>query len=449
MVVSRRLAAAAAVVLLTTACSTSSPAPTPATTSTAGSRGVIVTSRSPTPSTAAAGRASIAVSPATSLYDQPVAVTISGLPRGAAVSVTARATDSGGAVWKSTAEFTADARGRVSLSQPAADGSDYTGSNDMGLFVNMSSATSPATIFAPADINGFPIDVQAVVAGKVVAQAVVRRVGAQSAGVRKTRETVAATGIYGTLFMPRTVTPDKPALVLLGGSEGGLATAYVASLLAARGYPSLALAYFKEPGLPAELSNIPLEYFVKGITLLAAQPGVDRTKIIVYGVSRGSEAALLLGAHFPTLVHGVVAGSPSAVVFGSLPEGHAAWTLSGKALPFASDSDFDSGDPDPADAPKSVIPVEQIKGPIFTICGGSDALWHSCGYAAAITARLNAHHVSYPRTALVYPNAGHLVGGMNVFSDMSGTEGHGGTVNANAMGSADGYFKLLSWLAHQ
>ena len=84
--------------------------------------------------------------------------------------------------------------------------------------------------------------------------------------------------------------------------------------------------------------------------------------------------------------------------------------------------DYNSGDPHPADAPNSVIPVEQIKGPIFTVCGELDALWHSCGYSAAITARLTAHHVSYPRTALEYPDAGHLVGGLDIF--LNTTEFH-------------------------
>jgi hypothetical protein len=52
-----------------------------------------------------------------------------------------------------------------------------------------------------------------------------------------------------------------PPVLVFGGSGGGLMTS--AALLAARGYPSLALAYFKAPGLPQTLHNIPLEYFAK------------------------------------------------------------------------------------------------------------------------------------------------------------------------------------------
>ena len=87
-----------------------------------------------------------------------------------------------------------------------------------------------------------------------------------------------------------------------------------AALLAARGYPSLALAYFKAPGLPQTLRDIPLEYFTSALEVLRAQPGVDPDHVLVAGDSRGGEAALLLGAHFPQLVNGVIAGVPSSVV---------------------------------------------------------------------------------------------------------------------------------------
>ena len=44
---------------------------------------------------------------------------------------------------------------------------------------------------------------------------------------------------------------------MFGGSEGGLSGVVIeaAALLAARGYPALALAYFHEPGLPPTLTT--------------------------------------------------------------------------------------------------------------------------------------------------------------------------------------------------
>ena len=58
-------------------------------------------------------------------------------------------------------------------------------------------------------------------------------------------------------------------------------------------------------------------------------------------MSRGSEAALLLGAYFPQLVNGVIAGVPSSVVNPGWPDtSQPAWTLGGRPLPAVSPSEF-------------------------------------------------------------------------------------------------------------
>src|SRR5206468_319668 len=109
---------------------------------------------------------------------------------------------------------------------------------------------------------------------------------------------------------------EKRALVLVGGSEGGL-SAYVSAIavhLAAHGYPVLALAYFGSPGLPATLARIPLEYFARGLHWLGERPEVDAHRIDAFGISRGSEAAQLVAIHWPSVVHGVVLGVPSDTV---------------------------------------------------------------------------------------------------------------------------------------
>src|SRR5262249_19737073 len=69
----------------------------------------------------------------------------------------------------------------------------------------------------------------------------------------------AQTGLSGQFFDPHASTP-RPAVVVIGGSLGGLTSHYAPALLASHGYPVLLLAYFGEPGLPAELHDIPLEY---------------------------------------------------------------------------------------------------------------------------------------------------------------------------------------------
>jgi predicted permease len=58
------------------------------------------------------GQASISVSPLAPLVDQPVAVTVQGLPAGARTTLTARARDTDGITWSATAQFTATSAGR-------------------------------------------------------------------------------------------------------------------------------------------------------------------------------------------------------------------------------------------------------------------------------------------------------------------------------------------------
>ncbi|MBM4329855.1 MAG: hypothetical protein FJ117_01300 [Deltaproteobacteria bacterium] len=61
--------------------------------------------------------------------------------------------------------------------------------------------------------------------------------------------------------------PKKLGVLVIGGSEGGKPE-YLARPIAARGFPVLALAYFKVPGTPEYLDMIPLEYFDKPIEWL-------------------------------------------------------------------------------------------------------------------------------------------------------------------------------------
>jgi hypothetical protein len=88
-------------------------------------------------------------------------------------------------------------------------------------------------------------------------------------------------------------------VLVLSGSGRGLTTSYAAAVLAAHGYPSLALAYFTVPGLPKTLHNIPLGYFAKALGCCGPSPAWIPRHVLVSGVSRGGEAALLLGASFP------------------------------------------------------------------------------------------------------------------------------------------------------
>jgi dienelactone hydrolase len=196
-----------------------------------------------------------------------------------------------------------------------------------------------------------------------------------------TTETTGFTGLY----LAPTGIEGRPPVVILGGAGGGLPLPVDALFLAGRGYPVLALAYFREQGLPQTLSKIPLEHFERALAWVNRRPQADGRGVVVWGISRGSEAALLLGVHYPRLVRAVVALVPSNVVH--CADGGCAgpaWTLGGRGLPFTRQFD----EPQPTDEPRSVIAVERIRGPVLAVCGGRDSVWDSCPHSEASAERL-------------------------------------------------------------
>ena len=255
----------------------------------------------------------------------------------------------------------------------------------------------------------------------------VRRTGshgaAPPAGV--TRIDVRDKGLYGELYLPAHDKP-LPAIILLGGSEGGLdIISGMAVGFAKLGYATLALAYWAEEGLPESLELVPLEYFDSAVDWLKARPDVDRRAIGAIGWSRGSEAVLLLGARNHD-VRAVVAVSPSGVVWRGLDsanpaEGQSAWTAVGRPLAYLTPSAEDYRPNAPmrpifskvlsqADShPEVAIPVERINGPVLLISGRDDNLWPSTDMADRVIARLKKAKFRHDATHLAYDGAGHAV----------------------------------------
>lgn len=227
-------------------------------------------------------------------------------------------------------------------------------------------------------------------------------------------------------------------MLIFGGSEGGMSEKFTAALLASHGYPTLAIAYFNYPGLPASLRDIPLEYFATAARLLSGQPSVDPAHVVAIGYSRGSETALLLAQDFPDLVHGAVLYAPSAQVNPSFPDPSGnAWTRGG------------------APVPQTTIPIDHIDGPVLAIAGADDQLWPSAPWAEQIARELDQTHNPYPHRALIYPQAGHGVGtfpylaaGTHSIQPVTGTRiNDGGTRPGNATARAQGWPQTLTLIA--
>ena len=146
--------------------------------------------------------------------------------------------------------------------------------------------------------------------------------------------TLTLNGLVGGYAWPTDVSARGPAVLLLGGGEGGVANLLDQATIAGVGIPVLALAYFKAPGLPSALRQIPLEYFRTAIAWLGRQHQVDPKRVVVVGGSRGGEAALLVASSFPAMVAGVAAQVPPNVALCNFPGtcDTSAWTLHGRPI---------------------------------------------------------------------------------------------------------------------
>jgi dienelactone hydrolase len=387
----------------------------------------------------------VTVTPKASLADQPVHVVVRGLAPGQQVTIGLNSTDGKDVPWSSKAVFRSDSSGVVDLGTASAISGSYTGVNPMGLIEAMQPVTAQSVRYIWSLRLGLSFQVTVTENGATVAAGAFTR-ALSAAGVTLTDETIAGTGFYGQFWPPPAGTAPHPAVLEFGGSGGGLGGQLVGAGLASAGYPTLDIAYFGEPGLPSTLKDIPLEYFEKALRWLARQPGVLPHEIYVSGVSRGSEAALLLGVYYPNLVHGVIASSPDDVSRCSYPGcTGAAWTLNGKPLPYTTNLDTDPGS-NPA-----VIPVQKIRGPVLFDCGTDDNVWFSCNHAQ-YSYNLAAG-TPYPRVLYRYTGAGHDAGSLFPYQPVSSglaasdAAGQGDTALANDDADARLWPELLGFLA--
>jgi len=352
----------------------------------------------------------------------------------------------------SRARLHADSAGRIDVSVAESLDGTYTGIDPMGLFwsVQPDSAVpqDPILDSLPPLAPPAPLvyGIMLIVDARVVASA---RASRLMLSPRVTRTAVNADGLVGAFFRP--VDWRAGAAVLsIGGSEGGLESAsHRTMLLAAHGYAALALAYFRVAGTPAQLIEIPLEYFERALTWLRGQPGVDARRVAILGVSRGSEPALLLAGR-DTMLGAVVAYAPSAVIWPGLDRSardlgiqRAAWTLSRKPIPFARGK-ADSILSDSSAMRGAAIPVERSRAPILLVSGQDDQLAPSSRMAAMLVERAKAQNPAARIESAAYPETGHSIVApyLPVFPRTS----LGGRPRGIARADQDSWRRLLSFL---
>ncbi len=241
-------------------------------------------------------------------------------------------------------------------------------------------------------------------------------------------------GFYGELFRPEEDKYPGKALICFSGSDGGIELAQMlAEVYQSHGLTTLALAYVLEEGLPKQFSKVPIEPLEAAAGRLH---DMGYQKVGLWGISKGSELALLAGSLLPGLVNAVIAVSPMNTVcqgFGKekgiafLPG--SSWTFHGEEVPYTpyETEKFPLGqilkksiqkkdvtmyelylplvqNPNP----EAVIQVEKITGPILLISSKMDNMWPSEPASEQIMKRLKEHNFAYEYRHLSYDYGGHM-----------------------------------------
>ena len=204
----------------------------------------------------------------------------------------------------------------------------------------------------------------------------------------------------------------------LVGSGGGLLE-WRASLLASRGFATLALAHWGYDDLPEPLTVLDLDYFEEAATLLNCHSKVQSGRVGIVGHSKGGELALMLAAHSSHLVQAVVAISPPNLIVvcpvkvkGRLVE----QVDDKKRTKETADGDLIMRDRVPPEFKLNVhasssayIPVENINCPVLIVCGKEDQALEAEYMAECIYQRMASNGKGSLCTVLSYDGAGHIL----------------------------------------
>ncbi|XP_003785225.1 acyl-coenzyme A amino acid N-acyltransferase 2 [Otolemur garnettii] len=361
----------------------------------------------------------LTATPASALADEPVHIRVTGLPPFQVVTLKASLKDDKGDLFQSKAFYRANEAGEVDLEQAPALGGDYVGVHPMGLFWSL----KPEKAFwrlLKHDVLNTPFWVTLDVYDSICSQysAIIQPSASQVvqrwfSGPGVQRKQIREGRVRGALFLPPGEGPFLGVIDLFG-AIGGLVE-FRASLLAARGFAVLALAYFDYEDLPEELLEVDLEYFEEAANLLLAHPKIQRPGIGVISMCKGAEIALAMACYLKqavaivcingfTAVMGVPLRYKDLVVTPIRPEMERVQVHASGALSYC----HCYGDPRDKLNGQSVLPVEKAQSRLLFIVGEDDEFIRSKLYAEQAMDRLRSHGRSHGRV-LVYPSAGHLI----------------------------------------
>jgi len=354
-------------------------------------------------------------------HDQEIRVLIEGLKPNERVTLRVDLSE-----FTSWGTFWADAKGQVDNWSQAPFSGTYFSIDPDGFFWSMlrrNAVKSDPTKLIFTVLRG---------STPIAATTVVRFYVDPKVGVQKIRED----GLYADLHRPSSISDWRnPVVIVLGGMEGGIVEASkIAAYFAARGYPALAMAYFRADSLPGTLARIPVESVSRAMDWLSKQPGL-RKEYVLYGKSRGGELALA-AASKDARVKGVIAigASPLSLCAGKDSTGRdiPSLTFNGEPIPFLPCSDSrprieidasgrsivhnvtaiqqDLAKFDSMTLNSLLIPIEKIAGPVLFLSGAEDQVWPACALNQIAFDRMQKLNPHRGNSYLCYAMTGHLIG---------------------------------------
>ena len=266
---------------------------------------------------------------------------------------------------------------------------------------------------------------------------------AQDEAAQPIAEITVGDQLPGAFFMLPEGEGPFPAIILLGGSEGGDSGARrKAPLFVAEGYAVLGMPYYSPawggrpqqfPDLPQAFANIAVDKAEVAKTWLSSRDDVRTDNIGIYGVSKGAEFALLAGSYIDGFA-AIAAIVPTDVVWEGWGTGDgtrpSSFSWRGEPLAFVpydgmgeefANPTGPDGRPrlrlphdkgrnaNPERAVEARIAVEAIDEPVLVAGGDADLVWNS-GEMAQIIAERRAE-ADLPTVSLVFTDAGHALSG--------------------------------------
>ena len=423
----------------------------------------------------------ITVSQTETLLDEPVVISISGMPPGELITVQATCKDMHDQEWSSHAVLETNEAGETNLTTQAPIEGSYAGVDSMGLFWSMLPKEKMAPEFKMGD-SPMPITLTATCGDEYIAETTIIRLPMLPTVERRD---IREEGLVGTLFYDSSTGP-RPGIIVLGGAGGGIYER-MARWYASKGFAAFALGYFGVDGLPPRLEHIELTKVLHGIEWFKKQSCVQADRIAIHGGSKGGELALLLGSLFPDSMQAIIACVPSIQIQPASLKGTAPWVLRGSTeglpptAPCSTHEEYvlaaargelslykNTFDHPIQLAPfylfdmkrfpeehiLAEIPVENIRCPLLVISAEDDHRWPSAHFGNLIMQRLEAKESTIDRLHLCYPGAGHFVptAAYNPSSDHPEWWNRinwfsaGGTAAVNAHAAADARNAILAFL---